>query len=157
MTIRLLFLFVTSVLCFGCKDNFLINDTKDIPNLEWTYTDSLTYNFTITDTSKVYNMLLDVEHSPEYSWQNLYVRVHTTFPSGKQLSKNVSLDLADTSGKWLGDCNSKACHTVIALQPNAFFNPAGKYAVTVAQHMRQDSIRGVYSVGLLIEDTGKKR
>jgi gliding motility-associated lipoprotein GldH len=148
---------ISSVGITACKDNLLIDEKKDIPNLEWTYRDSLSYTFLISDTTKIYNMSLNIEHSPEYSWQNLYVRVHTTFPNGKRLSKNVSLDLADKSGKWLGDCNSKACHTAIALQPNAFFTPAGKYIVTVAQHTRQDSIRGVYSVGFSIEDTGKKR
>ncbi len=141
----------------SCGPNYVFEQSYQISNKEWTYQDSLNFNFSIQDTSNIYNLYLDLEHSTAYSFQNLYVQIHTQFPNGERIKKLVSLKLADKAGAWYGDCGSKWCRLSIPIQEGAYFNAVGDYAITVAQYMRKNPLRGIKRIALKIEDTGKTR
>jgi len=141
----------------SCGPNYVFEQSYPISKQEWTYRDSLNFNFSIQDTSKVYNLYLDLEHSTDYSFQNLYVQIYTKFPSGKRLKEMVSLELADKAGGWYGDCGSKWCRLSIPIQEGAYFNAKGNYAITMAQYMRKNPLEGIKSIALKIEDAGTTR
>ena len=138
---------------FACNDAFIYEAERPIDDGRWTYADSLTFDFAITDTTGVYNLYLDVTHSPDYAYENLYTRILTTFPGGQRLEQVLSLELADNTGRWAGDCGGERCVARIPLQENAYFNQAGDYVITVHQHMRQETLPGVAALGLAIERT----
>ena len=146
------FLFI--LLLFGCSKNYLYEQELSITNEAWADADSLNFDFSIPDTTKIYNILLDVQHSPEYGFQNMYVEIFTAFPSGARIREMVSLELANRAGAWYGDCGSNACNLEIPIQENAFFNQSGNYTITVKQFMRKNPLEGVQKIGLKIEDTG---
>lgn len=156
---------IFSFLCFAtllfalssCGKSYLYEERIDLPDAQWTYQDSLEYQFEVIDTNKLYNILVSLEHSPEFKTQNLYTRIATTFPDGNRLSKVVSLELADKVGFWYGDCNSETCVFEAPIQGNAYFNQQGQYTITLVQHMRKDSITGVQAIAIKLEDTGQTR
>ncbi|NJL74015.1 MAG: gliding motility lipoprotein GldH [Saprospiraceae bacterium] len=39
-----------------------------------------------------------MEHTPNYSYQNLYTYITTLYPSGKVLQQQLNIDLADKAG-----------------------------------------------------------
>lgn len=141
----------------GCGQGSVYEKTYEIPPPGWTYADTLDFGFDITDTTAIYNLYLDVRHSPEYDYQNLYVRLHTRFPSGQRIGETVSLELADKTGAWLGDCSSRSCLLKIPIQQGAYFNAAGPYLITVEQFMRRDSLPGIQAVAFRLQDSGRKR
>lgn len=145
------------VIIISCGPNYALNKTYDIDNNQWTYADSLRFEFEIKDTTAIYNLTLDVKHTTNYSFQNLYTNIHTQFPNGTRLSKPVSLELADKTGVWQGDCNSKTCTLEIPIQEGAYFNQPGKYVITVEQFMRDSIINGVKSITMKVAETGKRR
>lgn len=147
----LFFLFI------ACGPKYAVNKTYHLSNNEWTYADSLRFDFEIKDTLALYNLLLDVKHATDFSFQNLYTKIHTQFPDGTRLSKPVSLELADKIGTWQGNCNSKTCTLEIMIQEGAYFNKPGKYAVIVEQFMRENAVKGIQSVTLKVQATGEKR
>lgn len=112
----------------------------------WTYSDTLDLSFDISDTTDIYDLSLTVEHSEDYPWENLYVKVHNVFPDNDTLSRPVSLELADRRGQWQGDCSGSMCEAVIDLQRSVYFPQTGRYQIWVEQFMRQDSIPGIKSV-----------
>ena len=140
--------FALSVLCSlfsvllitSCSDkNYISNQSESIMDGAWKYEDTKDYTFDIADTSKVYNVYLALNHAEDYAYQNLYLKIHTLFPSGKKLEQQVSFELADKYGKWYGDCGSN-CELLVGLQKGAYFNETGKHTITLEQFMRKDPI-----------------
>ncbi|PHN04021.1 gliding motility lipoprotein GldH [Flavilitoribacter nigricans] len=151
------FLLLLSCVLWGCGSDYLYERSYPIDSSNWTYADSLQFSFEIEDTLQVYNLWLEVEHSVDYDFQNLYTRIHTRFPSGQQLAEPLSLELADNVGRWFGDCNSKTCTLKIPIQEGAFFNQAGTYNITLEQFMRRDPIEGIRTIGFMVEKTDQTR
>ena len=154
---RFLLIFLTVSLLTACGQPALVDREIDIPDAGWTYADTLRWDFEVADTNAIYDLLLSVEHGTDFRYQNCYVRFHTLFPLGEVLSEQVSLELQTPVGQWLGNCGSSDCKLTIPIQQNAFFNQPGKYAILMEQYMRQDSLPGLASFNLRIEDTGKRR
>lgn len=149
-------LFVSLFLFTACGPDYLFQETREIPNGQWTYADTLDYALAIEDTTEVYSLFLELGHTTSYGFQNLYVRIHTRFPDGQRPAKVVSLELADKAGIWAGDCSNQRCTVRIPLQENAYFNQPGEYLFTIEQFMRQDSLPGVERVAFLVQEAGKK-
>lgn len=152
-----LLLFTFLLILAACGPKYAIKKTYNLPDNQWTYADSLRFEFDIQDTTTLYNLLLDVKHTTDFGFQNLYTRIHTQFPNGTRLSKPVSLELADQAGVWQGNCNSKTCTIEIPIQEGAYFNQPGHYIITVEQFMRDSIINGVQDVTLKVAETGEQR
>lgn len=150
-------LFALSILFFGCGSDYLYEKAYPIDSGNWAYTDKLDFSFEIMDTLSIYNLWLEVEHSVDYGYQNLYTRIHTRFPSGDQLQEPLSLEMADKVGRWYGDCNSRTCKLKIPIQQGAFFDQTGTYHLTVEQFMRENPVNGINTISFMVEQTGQTR
>ncbi|MFQ5446039.1 MAG: gliding motility lipoprotein GldH [Saprospiraceae bacterium] len=153
------FFSLLTVGCFlfaGCSDDFIYDEQVDIPGQSWAYEDTLTFDFTIGDITKIYSLTLDVNHSIDYGFQNLYVQFHTRYPSGKTETQVVSLELAKKSGIWNGDCGGQWCIAEIALQPKAIFEEAGVHQIKIEQYMRKSPLPGLKSMELKIKPIGMR-
>ncbi|MDZ4682576.1 MAG: gliding motility lipoprotein GldH [Saprospiraceae bacterium] len=146
-----------SMFLYGCGPNYLLEGRHDFPDTQWTYADSLRFEFEVEDTTRIYNLYAELTHSVDYSFQNLYTHIHTIMPSGQRLTKLVSLELTNKLGIWSGDCNSKTCEIRLPVQEDLYFNQVGHYTIVVEQFMRQDQLPGLDNFSLLIEESEKKR
>jgi gliding motility-associated lipoprotein GldH len=151
------FLPLLSTVFFACGPRYLVDETIEIPESKWVYKDSLRFEAEIPDTAMVYDLWLTLDHSPEFAWQNLYIRIHTLFPDGKRLSAPLSLELADQGGIWQGDCNSKRCRFRVPIQEGAWFQLPGVYTFTFEQYMRESPVTGIQRFRFQIAETGKSR
>ena len=146
-----------SILLSCSKEKVLFEKQYDLKNEQWTYSDTLNFAFTITDTMAIYDIVLTVKHTPQYALQNIYTHIYTQFPKGERVKQLLNIDLADNTGKWEGKCNSSECDFEIPIQPNAFFNQAGQHIITLEQYMRTDTLAGLKNISLKIMDKGIKR
>ncbi len=141
----------------GCGPNYIFDQKKDIQDLAWSYNDTLNFEIDIQDTLKIYNLYLDIEHSIDYPFQNIYTQIYTQFPSGKRIKERLPIDFSEKSGKWIGDCSNDICTLRVNIQKGAFFNALGKHKITVEQFMRDNPLKGIKSIALRIEETSNKR
>lgn len=146
-----------SLILTSCGPNYIFDQSYDISNDAWAYADTLNFEVDIEDSLKIYNLYLELEHSTDFYFHNLYVQIHTTFPSGKRISEKVSLELANKAGAWFGDCNEDWCTLNIPIQTGAYFNALGKHTITLEQYSRKENLGGVKSLAFRIEDTGQSR
>ena len=116
----------------------------------WTYADSVVFAYDIPDTSRAYDLQLSLKHTDAFATQNLYARFVTVYPDGRRQSEPVSLELADQTGRWLGDCRGEDCELRIPLQDSTRFPLPGEYELVVHQYMRTEALTGVDGVGLRI-------
>ncbi|GJM32030.1 MAG: hypothetical protein DHS20C18_10310 [Saprospiraceae bacterium] len=135
----------------------MFEEEAEIADHAWSYQDTINFAFEIKDTNRIYNLYLEVDHDMDFPFQNLYTQIYTRFPSGERIKEMVSLELADKTGLWIGDCNNNYCSLNIPIQQGAYFNAAGQYQITLEQFMRQDPLPGVRKLSFKIEDTGKTR
>ena len=152
------FLFFSSILCTiflfqncGDSNKRIFEQNASVPNRSWTYDNMLSFEAEIVDTSLQYNIYLNLRHGNNYLFRNLWVIVHTTFPSGKRIQKRVDLPLADKSGKWYGKGVGDIRRTTIKIQPNAIMPEKGLYKFEIEQNMRKNPLKDILDIGLGIE------
>lgn len=155
MVYRMFFLCLVGL--SACGPAVLIDESHPLSETGWSYRDTMSWSFEVPDTMTIYNLLLTVEHTPDFSFQNTYVQIHTLFPAGEVVSQVVSLELQDQAGAWLGKCGDEKCTWTIPIQENAFFNQTGTHQIKLEQYMRQDSLPGILALRMRIEDSGEKR
>lgn len=140
----------------SCQEQFSYKKTIRLEE-KWSYQDSIRFEIPITDTTKLYELSLDVEHTKDYSFQNIYTYFDTQYPSGAHNNRVVNIDFADQTGQWYGKCGSQTCILSVVLQQNAYFNELGTHIVTIAQFTRQAELKGVRSLTFKMKDIQKQR
>jgi gliding motility-associated lipoprotein GldH len=135
----------------ACDSSLLFDENKDIPNATWSYDAPLAFDFEVRDTTKAYQVLLEVTHAGDFGYQNCYVQITTKFPNGEEKKQPVSLELAAQSGIWNGECSGNTCTIEIPLQAKAKFRQPGKHSITIEQFMRVNPLSGIEAIGLKIK------
>lgn len=156
LLISILFLSVI-IFCSSCGEKYIYDKKYDITNQSWKYKDTLNFDFEIKDSMKIYNLYLEIAHTENYPFQNLYMMTYTKFPNGMRPSQLLNVELAEKTGKWQGEKSSDSWIQKVDLQKGAFFNQVGKYTLTLTQFMRQDSLPALKSIRFAIEETKQSR
>ncbi|QQS30946.1 MAG: gliding motility lipoprotein GldH [Sphingobacteriales bacterium] len=145
--------FITTLQFFGCSTNTVFEKNIKLAEGTWKYENIPVFEPEISDTVSRYNLYLNLRHSNDYAFSNMWVKVHTTLPSGKKMESRVELPLADKSGKWFGKDSGSIINQQVSIQSNAIMPELGKYKFELEQNMRVDALTEVISVGLTIEKT----
>lgn len=144
-------LLICSLLLSSCDENVVMDSQQNIKSDKWDYADAKTFTAEITDTVQHYNIAVSLRHGFNFEWRNLWVKIETTFPDGKQYERRVNLVLSGPDGVWHADILGDNCDILIPIQDNAFFPKVGKYSFKISQDMRVNPLNYVKSVGIRIE------
>jgi gliding motility-associated lipoprotein GldH len=142
---------VTLLSITSCDPKRLYETNTPIADQKWSYNDVKTYTVDVTDTTTRYNIYINIRHSFQFDWRNLYVQVGTQLPDGKKLEKRVNLPLCEPDGKWYGSCMGDNCDIPVMIQHDAIFPMVGRYTFTIRQDMRANPLDKIKSVGLRVE------
>lgn len=158
MNIRPVF-FLMAIFIFSCNKESVILEKEVLikENTGWIFSDSLTVDFSVTDTSRFYAMRFQLDFDPQFNYENVYTRIHTQFPDGKRYPQILSLQLTDERGAWAGKCNKNICKVEIPLQERIIFPSIGNYKITIAQYMRTDTLVGIKKGRFSLVDLGKRK
>ena len=140
---------------YSCGPEIVFSETISIENESWTYDNTIKYSFSPTDSTSIYNLLLEIEHSKDFEYQNTYVIIKTVFPNGQKEEQSLSLNLADKTGRWQGQCKGEYCKAMIGLQLNTYFKYLGEYQIEVVQDSRDNPLLGIKSFTLQLEKAEK--
>lgn len=136
----------------ACGPSYIFEETKVIAENGWSYTDSLNFDFEIADTSTIYDLHLILDHKDDFASQNTYIRLKLRFPDGKRTDEQLSLQMADEFGVWLGDCRGENCSLDIPIQTGAYFSQSGSYQLTVEQFSREELLPGITALTFALEE-----
>ena len=139
----------------SCGPVKIFDDTLVVPESGWTYADTLVYDFDVRDTMLTHNMMLTIKHVTDFAYANVYVDITTTFPDSPPITQQVSLDLADKAGQWLGECGKATCMTPVLISEGKRFRTPGNYKISIVQASRQDTLAGIYAVQLQVYPEGE--
>ncbi|MEM8584750.1 MAG: gliding motility lipoprotein GldH [Bacteroidota bacterium] len=139
------------LLLSSCGPDYIFEETHEISEAGWAWSDTVNYTFEIPDTSTIYNLHLVVDHKDYFPNQNTYVRLKLAFPDGQRTNEQLSLQLADGIGTWLANCRGEDCSLDIPIQEGAFFDQAGTYTLTLEQFSRTEVLEGISALTFAIE------
>ncbi len=153
MRSAIIWMIMVSILLWmtSCGTDYVFEDNQQLPSAGWSYEQKVRFEVPIEDTVSQYNVYLNLRHSNDYAYNNIWVWVYTTFPSGKQLKNRVDLPLAEVSGKWHGTGTGDIKSVQLYLQERARFPEKGIYVFEVEQNMRDNPLEEVMDVGLTVE------
>jgi gliding motility-associated lipoprotein GldH len=132
----------------ACEESVLYTETVEIDSDFWTYDNPVSFSINATDTSLVNELQLIIEHSQEYAYENLYIKVFTQFPDGKTREERLSINLADKKGKWIGNCRGDNCKLKVYLMEHFKFPQPGNYKFTFEQNSRIEKLNAIKSLQL---------
>lgn len=139
---------MAALLLAGCGGpEVVFEQSQDFSNQGWAHADSVSYAYTISDTSRQYDLVLIVDHTDAFAYENFYVQLDTYLPDGQHLRQPLSLELADNFGQWHGECGSAGCSMAISLQEGTRFTAPGEYRQVVTQFSRDEVLAGVTGLG----------
>jgi gliding motility-associated lipoprotein GldH len=141
----------------ACDPNRLYEVNTAVNNEKWKYEDIKTFTVDVQDTTARYNIYINMRHSFQFEWRNVYVQVATQLPDGKKMEKRVNLPLCESDGKWYGSCLGDDCDIPVEIQHEAKFPMVGKYTFTIRQDMRENPLGKVKSIGLRIEKSSPSK
>jgi len=136
--------------CLACEQGVYFEQSFLIPEGQWNYEEVAQFDFVVDSPETYFDLVLEVEHSPEYTYENTYVKIHTLFPDGEEVTDEVSLQLADGLDQWEGQCNSSSCNVTILLQEKVRFADAGKHQIRIEQYNRENPLTGIHQLRLKI-------
>jgi gliding motility-associated lipoprotein GldH len=147
---RNFYLLILAISLISC-DNTVYESYYSFENESWNSDSLKSFDFEIIDTLATYSLSLNVRHSIDYEYQNLFV-----FVSG-EVNDTIELMLADKNGKWKGSGISDVREFTHSLKKDRTFSKKGKYSINIEQAMRYGAsekiqhLPNILDVGLIIK------
>ena len=147
----LLFLVPCALYLASCTTIDLYEKTVTVPGHAWENSFQPSFNFTIKDTTALYQPYLVIRHNEKYNYTNIYVNLYIKPPGQDSVIKiQRDLVLATKDKGWQASAMDDIYeHRVSLGDPQTF--KAGDYQFTLEQIMRENPLQNVYDVGLRIE------
>ena len=160
MNRRALLILPVAILFGGCAKDVVFQEDAQTPSGVWERGWNPAFAFDIADTITAHDVYLDVGHTGDYPFSNLYTFVKLTGPSGESLTDTVECTLADASGRWygkgLGFISSDRFQAHVLYKLRNRFPRKGRYTITLEQAMRTEKLQGVIDVGVSVERSKSK-
>lgn len=103
-------------------------------------------------------MLVNVRHTNDYPYSNLYLFVVISSPDGNHLRDTLELNVADNTGKWYGTSTLGDIYSISKIyKKNVRFAQKGTYNFYISQAMRLTQLQGITDVGIRIEKAVNKK
>ncbi len=148
------FVFVIMLFIFSsCNSTVTFDDNISIDENGWYKNDFARFDLMIDDSNSTYNYYLNLRHTIDYRYSNLYVFMKTTYPNGNISRDTIEFVLADKSGKWYGNGWGNIKDNSILLVEGIKFPLIGPYTFQIQQAMRVDTLKGISDIGIRIEQS----
>lgn len=147
------FVFMILVLSFlsSCIDNAVVDSNREIEGRNWSYSQKVRIPVTIDYVSKGYNIYMNLRHTADYKYSNIFVLIHESGPGMKRTTERKEFRLAYPDGEWLGSGSGNFYTYQLPFRRNFHFAAKGTYLFEFEQNMRDNPLREVCNIGLRVE------
>lgn len=142
---------LTALLLQACNDHALLDSNIAIDDRGWSYEVMPEFDLQVSDTTAVYSLMLNLRHTGEYKYSNLFLLVHVIGPDKDTVSNRFEFTLAAPDGRWLGEGAGSIYSYSIPFSDSTRFRKAGLYRFQLEQNMREPVLTAIEDVGLRVE------
>lgn len=139
-----------SLIFSACLKDVVYEQQVQLPKAAWSITDTLRFQFDISDTTVYYDINLALRIDREYPFSNLYVMSRLKGSQGQDISDLKGFELADKTGKWKGRSYSGLISFELPLMDRFVFQQSGTYTLYLIQYMRRDRLSGIHDAGIQV-------
>jgi len=151
----LLFILV-ALLIISCDKKRVFDEYKSVGNL-WHKDSVITFKLPKLESTKDYNLFVNVRDNNDYPFDNLFLIVSLEQPNKKTLVDTLEYKMANPDGTLMGDGFTDIKESKLFYKKTTF-KLKGNYKVHIQQAVRQtgkisgvDNLKGITEVGFRIE------
>ena len=136
----------------SCQDSATVVDSNtELDKRNWAYSEKIRIPVKIEATDVSYDLYLNLRHSAEYKYSNIFILIHITGPDGKKSTERREFKLALADGEWLGSGSGNMYSHQIKFKENFKFPAKGTYIFELEQNMRDNPLDHVSDAGIRVE------
>ncbi|MBS1568472.1 MAG: gliding motility lipoprotein GldH [Bacteroidetes bacterium] len=151
--------FLACVLLAGCSEQVVFQQDAEVPQGKWSRSWKPQFSFDVHDTISPRDIFLDIRHTGDYPFSNIYIFASLHGPGGTY-TDTVECTLADPTGRWYGKGTgfifSDRFQAHVLYKMGNKFPHAGRYVFTLEQAMRTEELNGVIDVGISVEKAQRR-
>jgi len=157
---RLLAVACVCLILSACTDHVVFQQDVQVPEGGWSRSFTPEFTFQVTDTVLQHDLYIDLRHTGDYPFSDLFLFVDLYGPNDRHLRDTVECLLADPTGRWYGKgtgfifADRIKAHVLYKLKNR--FPAAGSYTIKLEQAMRTELLAGVIDVGVSVERSPTK-
>jgi len=137
----------------SCNNNAVtIQFDKDFKDNRWPQSDLKTYEFTITDATKNYDLIFDFSHVDGYQFPTVPIKIEIENPDKTVTLKNFALEIKDPTGKQTGQCDGDYCDISYPVFTNTNLK-AGVYKVKISNSFPTGYLPNIIGIGIRVNKT----
>ena len=137
-------------LAASCTTVDLYEKSVVIPNHAWQSSFKPSFTFTITDTTKRYQIYLVLRHTEKYNFNNIYIKLRIQKEGGRSAESTWDVSLADQDKGWKASAMDDIYEHRAEIGVPVKYKK-GTYTFTLEQIMREDPLKHVLNAGIRIE------
>ncbi|MFV5694115.1 gliding motility lipoprotein GldH [Flavobacterium sp. LB3P122] len=148
-------LLLVVILFFSCDKKRVFDEYKSVGSA-WHKDSIVTFDLPELDSTKQYNLFINLRDNNNYQFSNLFLIVALEKPNGYTKVDTLEYQMADQDGALLGNGFTDIKESKLYFKENAMFK--GKYKVHIKQVVRETgkipgvtALDGITEVGFRIE------
>ena len=148
-------LLLAAILLFSCDKKRVFDEYKSVGSA-WHKDSIVTFDLPVLDSTKRYNLFVNLRDNNNYPFNNLFLIVAIEMPNGFTKVDTLEYQMANPDGTLLGNGFTDIKESKLYLRENVRFR--GKYKVHIKQAVRQSGkipgvqeLEGITDVGFRIE------
>lgn len=150
--ISFLFVVLLATVLASCQDQSVIVDTNiELDKHNWSYTEKVRIPLSIESADIPFNLYLNLRHTSDYKYSNIFLLIHITGPDGKKITERREFKLAQPDGEWLGSGSGNLYSYQILFKEDYKFPLKGKYMIELEQNMRDNPLDHITDAGIRLE------
>ena len=150
--------FLTVFMLISCDSDRIYDEYVSLSNSTWSKENTITFTFPIKDSINKKNLFINLRNNKDYGYSNLFLITQMNFPDGEIIIDTLEYDMADRTGKFLGEGFTDIKENKLFYKENITFPNTGEYTFKVRQAMRKngavggvEELEGITQVGFRIE------
>jgi gliding motility-associated lipoprotein GldH len=135
----------------ACSSIDIYEKTEAFSRHSWNSNNKLSFTFTITDTTALYNIYTVIRHTDAYHFNNIWLNVTTVAPGDTASTQQVNLILGNNTKGWLGIAMDDIIEHRVLLTRYPVKLKKGNYNFILQQIMREDPLQNIINAGIRVE------
>lgn len=146
-------LFVFLISLSSCNEGEVYYSFHPIKNNSWNK--QTAFNFLLdslsVDPDARYDVMLEIVNNSQYPYQNIWLYVQQNITDSMFVSDTIEIKLADPNGKWSGNGSTGLYQLSVPYKTSVALDSTRAYLIRIRQGMRDNSIKGIEKVGVLVK------
>lgn len=145
----------------SCDSKAVFDQYQPIPN-QWHKDSLITFKIEAPDTTKSYNLFINLRNTNAYKYSNLFIISELNYPNGKTVIDTLEYKMTAPNGAFLGQGFSDVKENKLwykGYEKPFVFDESGAYTFTLQHAMRKQGevngiveLEGITDIGFRVEN-----